>query len=237
MKTFSLGTCGIAGAVLVAAAAASPLAGGWAVVKVQKVPDAWVAGRPLQLAWEVRQHGVSTLDGLRPTLEARRGSRVVTGTASAHGSGYRGQITFPEPGEWQVTIHSGFGRSKAVLVPWRVVDSVSAVRTTVEAHLATLGVAALPEAERGRRAFAALGCVTCHSHRDVEIRGEVSDFGGDLTGRRFAAEYLARYLADPSIKPAANGKRMPNPSLREQDIAPLVAFLSAERRVTQAPRE
>ena len=233
MKTLSLGICGIAGVVLVAAAAAAPLAGGWAVVKVQKVPDAWIAGRPLQLTWEVRQHGMNTLDGLRPTLEARRGSRVVTGTASAHGDGYRGHITFPEPGEWQVTIHSGFGRSKAVLVPWRVVDSVTAVRTTVEAHLASLGVAALPEAERGRRTFAAQGCVTCHLHREVGITGEVADFGGDLTGRQFAADYLARYLADPSIKPASNGKRMPNPALREQDIARLVAFLSDGSRVTR----
>lgn len=223
---------GITGAALALSAAALPHAGGWAVVKVQKVPDAWIAGRPLQLAWEVRQHGVTPLDGLEPRLEARRGTRVVTGTTSAQGTGYRGRITFPEPGEWQVTIHSGFGRSRAVLVPWRVVDSVTAVRTTVEAHLATLGVAPLAEAERGRRAFAALGCVTCHAHREVGITGEVADFGGDLTGRRFAAEYLARYLADPSIKPASNGRRMPNLALREHEIGALVAFLSAERRVT-----
>ena len=38
---------------------------------------------------------------------------------------------------WQVTIHSGFGESKAVLIPWRVVDSVTPVRGTVEEHLAT----------------------------------------------------------------------------------------------------
>ena len=224
LKLLSLG---ITGAVLVASAAVHPLAGGWAVVTVQQVPDSWVAGRPLQLAWQVRQHGETPLHGLAPVLEARSGSRVVTGTAWAHGdggaAGYRGRITIPEPGEWQVTIRSGFGRSKAVLVPWRVVDSNTALRANV---------AAVPQAERGRHAFAALGCVTCHSHSAVGITGEVADYGGDLTGRRFAPDYLARFLADPSIKPASNGKRMPNLALREQDIAPLIAFLSAERRVT-----
>lgn len=226
------------GAALVASAVAfsSPRAGGWAVVQVHAVPDAWVAGRPLPLAWDVRQHGEERLDGLRPTIEARSGSRVVTGTAWASredgARGYRGSISFPAPGEWQVTIHSGFGRSRAVLVPWRVVDSSTAIATTVDAHLATRGVAALPAAERGRRAFAALGCVSCHVHRDVGITGEVSEYGPDLTGRRFAADYLARFLADPSIKPPSNGRRMPNMALRERDIAPLVAFINAERRVT-----
>ena len=225
---------GIMGAVIVASISA--FVGGWAVVTVQKVPDAWVAGKPLQLSWQVRQHGLAHLEGLRPTLEARAGSRHVTGTTWALEEdgvkGYRGRITFPEPGEWQVTIHSGFGRSRAVLIPWRVVDSVTAIRGTVEEHLTSRGIAPLPEAERGRRTFAALGCVTCHVHRDVGIAGEASSSGPDLTDRRFAPDYLARFLADPSIKPSTNGKRMPNLALRDKDIAPLVAFINAERRLT-----
>ena len=211
-------------------------AGGWAVVSVAKIGDAWVAGKPLQLTWQVRQHGTTPLYGLQPTLEARAGSRRITGVTWAFDEdgqkGYRGRITFPEPGTWQVTIHSGFGRSRAVLVPWRVVDSVTPVVGFVEAHLAKLGIAPLPEAERGRRMFAALGCVTCHVHRAVGITGEVSTFGPDLTDRRFPPDYLARFLADPSIKPPTNGRRMPNQRLREKDIAPLVAFLGAEPRVT-----
>jgi hypothetical protein len=213
------------GAALVASAVAfsSPRAGGWAVVSVHTVSDAWIAGRPLPLAWDVRQHGVERLDGLRPTIEARSGSRVVAGSAWAHGDGYRGSVTIPAAGEWQVTIRSGFGRSRAVLLPWRVVDSTRA---------GVASVAALPAAERGRHAFAALGCVSCHVHGDVDIAGEVADQGPDLTGRRFAPDYLARFLADPSIKPPSNGRRMPNLALREQDILPLVAFLNTERRVT-----
>lgn len=233
MKRLSLG---ILGPMLVVSTAAFASMGGWAVVTVKKIPDAWIAGKPLQLTWQVRQHGVSHLEGLQPTLEARAGSRRVRGTTWAFEEdgekGYRGRITFPEPGEWQVTVHSGFGRSRAVLIPWRVVDSVAPVRGTVEEHLRTIGVAALPDAERGRRMFAAMGCVTCHVHRAVGIAGEVSDFGPDLTDRRFPPDYLARFLADPSIKPPTNGKRMPSLALRDKDIAPLVAFINAQRRLT-----
>lgn len=234
MRTSKALVLGIVGTALVATGA-TWARGGWAVVSVAKVPDAWVAGKPLQLAWKVRQHGVSELDDLRPTIEARsRAGRVVTGTTWAFAEdgerGYRGRLTFPEAGEWQVTIHSGFGRSRAVLVPWQVVDSVTPVRGTVEEHLAQRGIAPLSEAERGRRAFAALGCATCHTHRAVGISGEVADFGPELTERQFTAAYLHSFLKDPSIKPSSNGKRMPNLALREKDIAPLVAFLTAGSR-------
>ena len=239
MKRQRLSRIGL-GALVVASTAAFAANGGWAVVSVAKVPDAWIAGKPLQLTWQVRQHGETPLHDLKPTLEARAGSRRITGRTWAFEEdgqkGYRGSITFPEPGVWQVTIHSGFGRSRAVLVPWRVVDSVTPVRGTVEEQLGRMGVAAFPEAERGRRMFAAKGCVACHVHRAVGIAGEVSDFGPDLTDRSFAADYLARFLADPSIKPPTNGRRMPNPGLREKDIAPLVAFLTANARRREASR-
>jgi hypothetical protein len=231
MKKLALGAIG---AVLLASAAAFTSFGGWAVVKVAKVPDAWVAGKPLQLSWQVRQHGVSPLAGLQPTLEARAGAKVVRGTTWAFEEdgekGYRGRIVFPEPGDWQVTINSGFGNSRAVLLPWSVVDSVTPIRGTVEEHLATRGIARFGEVERGRRLFAAQGCVTCHVHREVGLIGELSSFGPDLTDRRFPADYLARFLANPSIKPPVDGKSMPNLALREKEIAPLVAFINAERK-------
>jgi hypothetical protein len=233
MKSLALG---ILAAMLVASTVALTSMGGWAVVTVSKIPDAWITGKPLQLTWQTRQHGVTRLEGLKPTLEARAGARHLRGKTWSFEEdgekGYRGTITFPEPGEWQVTINSGFGRSRAVLIPWPVVDSVTPVRGTVEDHLRARGIEPLPEAERGRRMFAATGCVTCHVHRAVGITGEVSKVGPDLTERRFAPDYLARFLADPSIKPPTNGKRMPNLALRAKDIAPLVAFINAERRVT-----
>jgi cytochrome c2 len=228
---------GVVFAVFTGSTVAFASMGGWAVVSVAKVPDAWIAGKPLQLTWQVRQHGITLLDGLSPTLEASNGSRRVTGTTwtfeSDGRAAYRGTIVFPEPGDWQVTINSGFGQSKAVLIPWRVVDSAGPVRGTVEEHLAKLGVASLSEAERGRRMFAALGCVTCHVHRDVGITGQLSGFGPDLSNQRFAPDYLAHFLSDPSIKPPIDGKRMPNLALKDKDIANLIAFINADRRLTR----
>jgi len=65
----------------------------------------------------------------------------------------------------------------------------------------------------------------------VEITGQMSAVGPELTDRRLPAEYLARFLANPSIKPETPGKmRMPNLDLREKEITPLVAFLTAEQR-------
>jgi len=229
---------GAVGGLLLASTAAYSAYGGWAVVKVNKVPDAWVVGKPLILSWEVRQHGIRRMgaeDNMIPTLEARSGSRVVSGTAAAYSEegwkGFRGTIVFPATGDWQVTINSGFGGARAVLVPWRVVDSVRTIRGTVEEHLATLGIPRFSEVERGRRLFAAQGCVTCHVHRAVEITGQMSTAGPELTDRRLPAEYLARFLANPSIKPETPGKmRMPNLDLREKEITPLVAFLTAEQR-------
>jgi len=102
---------------------------------------------------------------------------------------------------------------------------------TVEEYLATLGIPRLSEVERGRRLFAAQGCVTCHVHRAVEITGQFSTWGPELTDRHLPAEYVARFLADPSIKPATpGGTQMPNLDLRAKEIAPLVAFLTAEQR-------
>jgi hypothetical protein len=197
--------------------------GGWAVVSVASVPDGWTTGKPLQLSWQVRQHAVTVLRGLKPTIEARSGSRVIEGTASDYDANgvkeYRGQLTFPNPGDWQVTIKSGFGRSKAVLVPFRVVDARTRAPTVTDS-------------ERGRRMFASLGCVSCHVHRDVDIKGELSDFGPDLSEKKFPPAYLAKFLAKPSIKPPTNGKQMPNLDLRQSDINTLIAFINAERRVT-----
>ena len=113
-----------------------------------------------------------------------------------------------------------------------MVDSARPVRGTVEEHLQRMGIAPLSKAEQGRRMFATMGCVACHTHRSVGISGEVSDFGPNLTDRRLPADYLARYLANPSIKPATNGRRMPDFNIREKDIEVLVAFLSSPARVS-----
>ena len=68
---------------------------------------------------------------------------------------------------------------------------------------------------------------------DVSVEGQVKDLGPDLTNRTFPADYLAKFLANPSIKPPTNGKRMPSLGLRPKDITPLIAFINRDRRVTR----
>lgn len=198
--------------------------GGWAIVTVENPPEYLVAGKPVDLDFTVRQHGVTLLRDLKPSIEAKSGMRRVAGTAWAlqRAGGYRAALTVPQPGEWQVTVNSGFGRSRTNLLPLRAVES------TVRAP------APIQEPERGRLLFAAKGCVTCHVHGDVDIEGDMKGAGPDLTGRRFPAAYLEAFLADPSIKPptAANGMRMPNLALKRTDIASLIAFINSERKLT-----
>ncbi|MGH7678132.1 MAG: c-type cytochrome [Gemmatimonadaceae bacterium] len=199
--------------------------GGWAVVSVENVPDHWQVGKPLQLAFQVRQHGQHHIEGLHPVVQATSGSRTISAVTWEFRedgvTGYRARLNFPRAGDWQVRINSGFGNSRAVLLPWRVVDSSAAEP------------AALSKVERGRRLFAAKGCVTCHVHNAVDVAGDLQNFGPDLTTRRFGPGYLEQFLANPSIKPASNGSaQMPNPRLKDKDIAPLVAFINSDRRLS-----
>ena len=144
---------------------------------------------------------------------------MVSSASRASNGGYRAELTVPRAGEWRIEIESGFGNSKGFLLPLRALASTDPLP------------APLGEADRGRVYFAAKGCVNCHVHADVDLRGVMHDFGPELTNRRFAASYLAQFLADPSIKPQDGDKpRMPSPNLRPADIAPLIAFINAERK-------
>ena len=215
-------TLGLVGAGLALATVAATRMGGWAVVTVDDAPEYFVVGRPLVLNFKVRQHGHNELDGLKPEISARLGSQVVTGRAweTQKAGTYRASLTVPQTGSWQITIESGFGPSKGTLLPLRAVDS-------------SQKVAALAPADRGRQLFAAKGCVTCHVHRSVDIATMVKDFAPELSDKRFPAEYLERFLADPSIKPPLppNGPQMPNPQLRQPEIQSLVAFINSNQRV------
>jgi hypothetical protein len=77
MKRISIA---VLAAMLLLSTAAFVLSGGWAVVSVSKVPDAWIVGKPLQLSWQVRGHGTTPLAGLKPTIEAQSGTQQVTGS-------------------------------------------------------------------------------------------------------------------------------------------------------------
>lgn len=210
----------VAGLALTALAAAPW--GGWAVVTIENAPDHFVVGKPTTFDFVVRQHGVDPLRELRPSVEARSGSKRVEGRAweTPKAGVYRASVTIPETGDWSVTVASGFGNSKGRLVP------TTAIAATAAASRPT-------DAERGRQLFAAAGCVTCHTHVAVDIEPLLKGAAPDLSNKRFAADYLAKFLADPSIKPKSpDMMQMPNFALRQNDIASLVAFINSERRVT-----
>jgi cytochrome c2 len=216
MKRLAL--AGVGSALALSTVAAVRL-GGWAVVTVENPPDYLIAGKATELTFTIRQHGASPLSDLRPSIQASSRGRRVTGNAWAllQKGGYRGTITVPDTGSWQITIQSGFGSSKATLLP------IAAVGTR-QPHVA------IAEPERGRRLFAAKGCVTCHVHGGVDVAGQVQ-YAPDLTNRRFPADYLAKFLADPSIKTPTMDMRMSNLGLNQREIAALVAFINSERKV------
>ena len=198
--------------------------GGWAVVTMDDLPEYLVAGKPLTLSFVVRQHGVTPLDGLKPTIIMKNGSDALS-VAATHGSG-RGQyvatVTPTRTGDWSVTIVSGFMNAERTLMPIRAIAAGAAPPR------------ALADAERGHQLFVAKDCVTCH------VRGSDGPKGGspgpDLTGRRYPVDYVAKFLADPESSPLSrtappSNVRMPKLDLKEREIASLVAFLNSEAPV------
>jgi mono/diheme cytochrome c family protein len=186
---------------------AMPLAavmGGWATISVEDLPDYLVAGQPTTITFAVRQHGVEPMNRLTPTLEARAGSLGATAAARALGNGrYEASLSLAEPGDWTVTINSGYHNARVRLLPIPVVQSAGRTPVTLTA------------AERGERLFVAKGCQTCH----VDI-----DVGPKLKGRTFEADYLARWLANPQAVRA--NAEMPNLNLKPAEITALVAYIN-----------
>lgn len=190
--------------------------GGWATITVEDLPEHVVAGQPVELTYTVRQHGVERLRGLKGRVEASLGrvERTAAAEAGTKAGQYTATITLSEPGNWTIVIRSGFGNSNSKLLPVRVVS-------------ANARVAAMLPAERGKNLFVAKGCAGCHTHQNVGAE-TLADIGPDLTTQRFQADYLAKYLRDPSIKtPTNRTQRMPDLELKEPEIAALVAFLNA----------
>jgi len=196
--------------------------GGWAAIAVQDLPDYAVARQPLSLTFIVRQHGVTPLARLEPRVEAEAGGVTTAAVAQPDGETgrYTARLVLAQAGEWRITIHSGFMNSQVTLLPLPVIEPGAAPPPAPVA------------AARGNALFVAKGCVTCHLHRDVSGSGVVT-VGPELTGRRWPAEYLQRFLKDPSIGPQYGNARMPNLNLKDAEVAALIAFLNGEPRASR----
>jgi hypothetical protein len=197
-------------------------AGGWAVITVEDVPNELVVGQPVTLTYSVRQHGRTLLGGLSGRLEALGAGQTIRATATPGPDAGRYIVAFtpPRPGTWSLT--SGFGNNHLTLMP---IPAVNAGRS----------VTALSATDRGLRLFVAKGCATCHVHPDVTQSGEVK-VGPDLSGRRFEADYLRRFLAEPNIATTRgpDGFEMPDLNLAPQEIAALAAFINGARDASTA---
>ena len=193
--------------------------GGWAVVTVDDLPDYAVAGQPVNLSFAVRQHGRMLMPNLAPQIIAKaNGAEVKAAARPMAGERYAAALTIPHAGNWTITIQSGFMNNGVTLVPIKVVESGAPAPR------------ALSDAERGMRLFVAKGCVTCHTLEETNAWNSAS-VGPTLTGRRYAADVLAAFLADPERSPLARNTqsdiRMPNLGLKEREIASLVAFINS----------
>src|SRR5262245_60432721 len=93
------------------AAVTAVYAGGWAIITLNEMPDYAVAGKSLTLTFSVRQHGVTLLAGLQPTVQAAMPGSPAVKPAVTPGDTpgeYRAALTLPQAGEWTITINSGF---------------------------------------------------------------------------------------------------------------------------------
>jgi len=187
-------------------------AGGWAIISVNHLPDYAVAGQPLTLTFSIRQHGKTLLSGLHPSVQATAADGLTTKATAirtAVAGEYSAALTLPAPGEWKITIISGFNSTTTTLPVLKVIGSGSP--TPIPFSPATQGV----------RLFASKGCIGCHRH--IEVNPEhTMDARFDLTGKRFPTDYLRKFLADPNIKPV----EMPNLNLKPDEIEALVAFIN-----------
>jgi mono/diheme cytochrome c family protein len=79
----------------------------------------------------------------------------------------------------------------------------------------------------GHDLFIAKGCITCHSHANVnEFRGFDGDIGPDLTNFSAAPEYLRMRLHDP--KSVKSDSQMPKLTLNDAEIEALIAFINSD---------
>ncbi|HYR92212.1 MAG TPA: cytochrome c [Terriglobia bacterium] len=197
-------------------------AGGWAIITLNDMPDYAVAGKPLNLTFTVRQHGVTLLSGLQPSVRATQAGGLVAKAAvvrTAKSGEYTTAVTLPQPGEWTITINSGFNSSATTLPVLKVISQESPVPAPFSPNT------------RGARLFAAKGCVGCHRHGEINPE-RTADAKFDLTTKRFPPDYLKKFLADPSIKPAD----MPKLNLKEDEIEALAAFINKSTLKTSQAR-
>jgi hypothetical protein len=107
---FSRSSISIGLALLLALIFIPPVfAGGWAVITLDELPMDVVAGKPLTIGFTVRQHGITLMDGLYPTITATPSegdSLLVSAESDGEPGHYTATLTFPREGNWEWSIQA-----------------------------------------------------------------------------------------------------------------------------------
>ena len=203
--------------------AATAYAGGWAIVTVNDLPDYAIAGKTLTMTFAVRQHGATLLDGLKPVVFAKapdmHSVRIDAKPTKQTGE-YRFELPLTQPGEWKISIDSGFLSYLTNRTPDDSPKSPEAGYITFPLKVIPAGSSPLivSDRERGERLFNTKGCVGCHG----------SGIGPDLAKMSRRADSVKQLLADPATalkyKDPEYGQ-MPNLNLKPAEITALTEFV------------
>jgi hypothetical protein len=103
LLAFAAGAC--------AATTGTAHAGGWATVELGETPSGLVTGEPWRVELIVKQHGITPLAGVTPSVRIDNGEGVVrtfrarpTETVGT----YVAEVDFPAAGTWKTRIFDGF---------------------------------------------------------------------------------------------------------------------------------
>ena len=98
-------------AVAFAALTGTAHAGGWATVELGETPSGLEAGKPWNVELIVKQHGITPLAGVTPSVRIDNGAGVVKtfeARPTATLGTYVADVTFPSGGEWKTRMFDGF---------------------------------------------------------------------------------------------------------------------------------
>jgi hypothetical protein len=86
-------------------------AGGWATVELGAMPTSLEAGEPWRVELIVKQHGVTPMPDLTPSVEITNDAGAVdsfVARPTKQVGHYVAEVTFPTAGEWKTRIYDGF---------------------------------------------------------------------------------------------------------------------------------
>jgi mono/diheme cytochrome c family protein len=174
------------------------------IVTFTDFPEYVVAGTPFKLTFTVGDHGRTLFGGLQPSVRASApgGLTAKSNAVAAKSTGeYAATLTLPQPGNWTLTIASGFNGTEVPLPPLKVIAPGAPTP------------AAFSPSVRGVRLFTTKGCVACHRHIEVNP-ARAADTKLDLTGKRYPQDYLKKFLAGHGAK------------LKGDEVEALAAFIN-----------